>query len=86
MISLPMVGTYWRIQTTTNGEDSRALPRVSEVAGHVTRRRSLIGQFKIRANSAEGNISTILPTPILPSRTRHHGIKTVVFTDIILCW
>ena len=47
----------------------------AQVADHVTRRRSLIGLFKSRASSSEGNIQTILPTSILPSRTSHHGIR-----------
>ena len=68
------VGTYLRIQTTTNGEDCWTLPRIAEVDDHVTRKCSLIGWFDFPANSAEGDIHTILTTLILPSRTPHHGI------------
>ncbi len=62
----------WNVKNT-NGGDGRKLPRIAEVTDHVNTTRYPIGQFEIRENSAEGNIHTILRTPILPSCTRHNG-------------
>ncbi len=56
------------------GQDSQSLSRITDVDGHMTRRSYLIGLFKIRADSADGNVRTIFTTPISPSCTVHRGI------------